>query len=137
MDRHEFLCPLCKGLSNAVLPILPNRSCVVRPIAPSEGGQADMATWLEGLSLLVENSREIKYSKADGNLFATNSLQMDTKFGAVKTKLFWNVLEAADRPKIANHFYEMASVFAQAVYTVRLELDYYYSCIFCWFGFCS
>lgn len=120
VERHEFLCPLCKSLSNAVLPILPNRSASsVRPNG-SEAGQADMSIWLEGLQLLADNSREIKYSKTDNtNIYETcGPTELETKLGSMKSKLFVNVLMARTRPKIATTLKEMASLFVQSVYTV-------------------
>lgn len=118
VERHEFLCPLCKSLSNAVLPILPNRSA--SRSSGSEAGQADMNIWLEGLQLLAENSREINYAKTENtNVYETcGHSEMETKLGSMKSKLFVNVLMARARPKIATTLKEMASLFVQSVYTV-------------------
>lgn len=125
VERHEFLCPLCKSLSNAVLPILPNRSASsVRPNG-SEAGQADMSIWLEGLQLLADNSREIKYSKTDNtNIYETcGPTELETKLGSMKSKLFVNVLMARTRPKIATTLKEMASLFVQSVYTTAVAAN--------------
>ena len=121
VERHEFLCPLCKSLSNTVLPILPNRSASsVRP-SGSEAGQADMSIWLEGLQLLADNSREVAYAKTENtNVYDTcGPSEMETKLGSMKSKLFVNVLLARSRSKIAATLKEMASLFVQSVYTVR------------------
>lgn len=120
VERHEFLCPLCKGLSNAVLPILPNRSAgVQRPTTTCEAGQADMATFLEGLTILADIAQEHKYKKSDGHVLhmgpaADFSVRMDP----VKAELFWNVLSMRPRPRIASILKDMASLFVQSVYTV-------------------
>ncbi|XP_057372526.1 E3 ubiquitin-protein ligase UBR2-like isoform X1 [Daphnia carinata] len=125
VERHEFLCPLCKSLSNAVLPILPNRSASsVRP-SGSEAGQADMSIWLEGLQLLADNSREMKYSKTDNtSIYETcGPAELETKLGSMKSKLFVNVLMARTRPKIATTLKEMASLFVQSVYTTAVAAN--------------
>ena len=121
VERHEFLCPLCKSLSNAVLPILPNRSTAGFRLSNSEAGQADMSIWLEGLQLLAENSREINYAKTENTkVYDTlGPAEMDTKLGSMKAKLLTNVLTARNRPKIAVALKEMALLFVQSVYTVR------------------
>lgn len=79
-----------------------------------------MSIWLEGLQLLADNSREIKYSKTDNtNIYETcGSAELETKLGSMKSKLFVNVLMARTRPKIATTLKEMASLFVQSVYTV-------------------
>ena len=125
MERHEFLCPLCKSLSNAVLPILPNRSSNSSSRSgSSEAGQADMSIWLEGLQLLADNSRQIDYAKTENTkVYDTcKPAEIESKMGSMKSKLFVNVLMARARPKIATTLKEMASLFVQSVYTVRLSL---------------
>ena len=127
VERHEFLCPLCKGLSNAVLPILPNRSASVqRPLSNSgaaattcEAGQADMATLLEGLTILAEIAQEHKYGKSDGHVLHMGpTADFNVRMDPVKAEPFWNVLTMRPRPRIASTLKNMASLFVQSVYTV-------------------
>lgn len=89
----------------------------------SEAGQADMTALLEGLTILAENAQELKYQKADGNLLEAPGapLLLETKLGTLKARLFWNVLATNNQTRIANHFQEMASVFAQSVFTVSIQ----------------
>jgi hypothetical protein len=79
-----------------------------------------MSIWLEGLQLLADNTREVKYAKMDNtNVYETcGPAEMETKLGSMKSKLFVNVLTARSRPKIATTLKEMASLFVQSVYTV-------------------
>ena len=81
-----------------------------------------MSIWLEGLQLLADNTREVKYAKTDNtNVYETcGPAEMETKLGSMKSKLFVNVLTARSRPKIATTLKEMASLFVQSVYTVSL-----------------
>jgi len=133
VERHEFLCPLCKGLSNAVLPILPNRSAgVPRPPSNSgsaasatcEAGQADMATLLEGFTILTEIAQEHKYGKSDGHVLHMGpAADFDVRMGPVKAELFWNVLSMRPRPRIASTLKDMASLFVQSVYTTAVAAN--------------
>jgi E3 ubiquitin-protein ligase UBR2 len=120
VNRREFLCPLCKGLSNAVLPILPNQSSYGARPTGSEAGLGDMNVWLEGLQLMTDASQEIKSSNPDVQPFldTVGPALLDTKMGAVKSRLFINLLTIRTRPKIATTLKKKASLFAQAVYTV-------------------
>ena len=138
VDRHEFLCPLCKGLSNAVLPILPNRSGFNTRPTGSEAGQGDMSIWLEGLQLLSDRTQEQKLANNDAPpyLDTVGPARLDTKMGAVKSRLFLNVLAVRPRPKIAPGLKKMASLFAQSVYTVRslipflFKVEFLISCLY-------
>lgn len=102
-----------------MLPILPNCPLTTRATG-SEAGQADITTWLEGLTLLAENTKELKYKDGSIILEAPDApALLELKMGAMRSKLFWNVLAPGSRPKIASSLKEMPSLFAQSVYTVR------------------
>lgn len=117
MERHEFLCPLCKGLSNAVLPILPYRSSSSTRQWNSE---PDVNIWLDGLHLLTQSSRKVESPKSEDLdvLVTLNPAELETRLGSDKFQAFAGLLAASHRPKVNSSMKNMASLFVDSVYTV-------------------
>lgn len=118
VERHEFLCPLCKGLSNAVLPILPYRST---PGARQSHGESDINVWLEGLHLLTRSSRKVDSPKSeDVEVFGTlKPAELEAQLGPEKFHSLAFSLATPLRPRVNSSMRNMASLFVDSVYTVR------------------
>ncbi len=78
VERQEFLCPLCRRLSNAVIPLIPQFHLLQPPQSESSppsssvgggGGEgAEFSDWCQGLKIALKYKRELKSESEDERL---------------------------------------------------------------------
>ncbi|XP_063980844.1 E3 ubiquitin-protein ligase UBR2 isoform X2 [Diachasmimorpha longicaudata] len=152
IEKHEYLCPLCEGLSNTVLPLLPPLS-ILQPTEVKDRFNVDFDTWLNGLSITLdckgksngsivddvhdEMCRYCRPQKSDD--FSDDSITMidPREFFACPIKRIHTILgkEVAHvfdvqvacptntEAKLSDDLKAMVDLFAQATYTKGLAVD--------------
>ncbi|XP_025197910.1 E3 ubiquitin-protein ligase UBR2 [Melanaphis sacchari] len=60
VHKNEYLCPLCEGLCNTVLPLLPPISSFTEPENMKTFENLTFENWLEGLNMALKQSKVVK-----------------------------------------------------------------------------
>lgn len=60
VHKNEYLCPLCEGLCNTVMPLLPPISSFTEPENMKTFKHLTIENWLEGLSMALKQSKVAK-----------------------------------------------------------------------------
>ena len=99
VKRCEFLCLVCKGISNVVLPILPYRSpSGARPW----NGEPNITIWIEGIHILAHSSRKPDVPESEKlDVFGTlNPADLQTRLRAEKFQAFATSLVIPHRHQV-------------------------------------
>ena len=64
VDKQEFLCPMCRCLSNSVIPLIPQYNSLQPPppsvaVSPEDEAQLGFSQWLEGMMLATKYIKEL------------------------------------------------------------------------------
>lgn len=60
VHKSEYLCPLCEGLCNTVMPLLPPISSFTEPENMNSFEHLTFDSWLEGLNMALKQSKVVK-----------------------------------------------------------------------------
>lgn len=60
VHKNEYLCPLCEGLCNTVIPLLPPISSFTEPENMKTFENLTFENWLEGLNMALKQSKVVK-----------------------------------------------------------------------------
>ncbi|XP_048259504.1 E3 ubiquitin-protein ligase UBR2-like isoform X2 [Haliotis rufescens] len=128
IDKMEYLCPLCEGLSNTVIPIVPP---LVSMLADTEK-EVDLKydDWLDGIQKTVQNSiQETKdqESEEDFPLFQPCPISTITRMMAESVaknfQLLWEYVYDDASGHFSEGMREMLKKFARDVYSFGLNVD--------------
>jgi len=69
-DKKEFLCPMCRCLSNSVIPLIPQYSTLQPPggggaLTPDQESQLDFGAWVRGMMLATKYAKLLPPETAD------------------------------------------------------------------------
>lgn len=77
VHKNEYLCPLCEGLCNTVIPLLPPISSFAEPENMKTFENLTFDNWLEGLHMALKQSK-IGKPKTDKTIFESIAVQQST-----------------------------------------------------------
>ncbi|KAK3764043.1 hypothetical protein RRG08_046512 [Elysia crispata] len=127
IERMEYLCPLCEGLSNTVIPIVPPLPSLVSESSNSPEIRFD--DWLDGIVKTVVNSikeEEDKESK-DELLFKPCPISSITRMMAESVaknfQLLWEYVYDESSGSFSDGMKEMVKKFARDVYSFGLAVE--------------
>lgn len=85
IDKNQFLCPLCRFLSNAILPIVPPLNNLMDPKSTGMLDDAfDFKTWYDMMNSYIKS---VHYLKTDGEPSEESDEQLDQLFGNYKDNI--------------------------------------------------
>ncbi|GFO34713.1 E3 ubiquitin-protein ligase ubr2 [Plakobranchus ocellatus] len=128
IERMEYLCPLCEGLSNTVIPIIPPLPSLISD--SSKSPEIHFDDWLDGIVKTVVNSikeEEDKESKDDLLLFQPCPLSSITRMMAESVaknfQLLWEYVYDESSGSFSEGMREMIKKFARDVYSFGLAVE--------------
>ncbi|KAL8590352.1 hypothetical protein ACOMHN_006468 [Nucella lapillus] len=124
VDKMEYLCPLCEGLSNTVIPIIPHLSTLQRE-GENKGVKLEFDDWLDGIHKTAINSVQNKENK--GDFFLTlqpcplsTITRMMADSVARNFQLLWEYVLDESSGSLSDGMKEMMQKFAKDVYVFGL-----------------
>nr|XP_006815804.1 PREDICTED: E3 ubiquitin-protein ligase UBR2-like [Saccoglossus kowalevskii] len=135
VDKHEYLCPLCESLSNAVLPLLPHPAMQLSSSA--EGSETEKTSdlevsyndWLDGIQSIlrasIESAAKLKQSDdLDGSLLdpcpIPSLTRMMAQTVAENFQLIWEYVYASTS-QFSDSVKEMIKMFTRSSFMVGLN----------------
>lgn len=78
VHKNEYLCPLCEGLCNTVIPLLPPISSFTEPENMKTFENLTFENWLEGLNMALKQSKVAKPKTTEKSNSESTSVQQST-----------------------------------------------------------
>lgn len=78
VHKNEYLCPLCEGLCNTVIPLLPPISSFTEPENMKTFENLTFENWLEGLNMALKQSKVAKPKTTEKPTSEPTSVQQST-----------------------------------------------------------
>lgn len=78
VHKNEYLCPLCEGLCNTVIPLLPPISSFTEPENMKTFENLTFKNWLEGLNMALKQSKVAKPKTTEKSTSESTSVQQST-----------------------------------------------------------
>ncbi|XP_041351534.1 E3 ubiquitin-protein ligase UBR2-like isoform X2 [Gigantopelta aegis] len=129
IDKMEYLCPLCEGLSNTVIPIVPSLPSLY-PAGNKKEVDLRFDDWLDGIEKTVQNSikeAQDKESEDDFSLFQPCPISTITRMMAESVaknfQLLWEYVYDDASGHFSEGMREMLKKFARDVYAFGLSVE--------------
>ncbi|XP_076464873.1 E3 ubiquitin-protein ligase UBR2-like isoform X2 [Babylonia areolata] len=124
VDKMEYLCPLCEGLSNTVIPIIPHLSTLQRD-GENKAVVLEFDDWLDGIHKTAINSVQNKENKGDFFLTlqpcpVSTITRMMADSVARNFQLLWEYVLDESSGDLSDGMKEMMQKFAKDVYVFGL-----------------
>ncbi|XP_025104421.1 E3 ubiquitin-protein ligase UBR2-like isoform X2 [Pomacea canaliculata] len=124
VDKMEYLCPLCEGLSNTIIPIIPHLSSLL-PEGETKAVTLSFDDWLDGIHKTAVNSVQNKQIKGDFFLMLqpcpiSSISRMMAESVARNFQLLWDYVNDYSSVCFSDGLQEMMQKFAKDVYVFGL-----------------
>ncbi|KAK7505437.1 hypothetical protein BaRGS_00003182 [Batillaria attramentaria] len=124
IDKMEYLCPLCEGLSNTVIPIIPHLT-TLGPEGEGKEVTLQFDDWLDGIHKTAVNS--VQNKEIQGDFFLTlqpcpisTITRMMAESVARNFQLLWDYVSDDASGRFSEGMREMMQKFAKDVYVFGL-----------------
>ncbi|XP_070180013.1 E3 ubiquitin-protein ligase UBR2-like isoform X1 [Littorina saxatilis] len=124
VDKMEYLCPLCEGLSNTVIPFVPILPTMQRD-SENKGVSLEFDDWLDGIHKTAVNSVQNKEIKGDFHLMLqpcpiSSISRMMAESVARNFQLLWEYVSDDSSGSFSEGLREMMQKYARDVYVFGL-----------------